>query len=66
MPKIVVPKVRVELTRGCPHRFLSCIGVVPASPSVSGMVLSGLGIYIWGGSSSPLVLPDSKEFVTIS
>ena len=46
MPKIVVPKVRVELTRGCPHRFLSCIGVVPASPSVSGMVLSGLGIYI--------------------
>ena len=23
MPKIVVPKVRVELTRGCPHRFLS-------------------------------------------
>ena len=46
--KKVVPKVRVELTRGCPHRFLSCIGVVPASPSVSGMVLSGLGIYIWG------------------
>ena len=22
VPKIVVPKVRVELTRGCPHRFL--------------------------------------------
>ena len=22
MPDLVVPKVRVELTRGCPHRFL--------------------------------------------
>ena len=22
VPNLVVPKVRVELTRGCPHRFL--------------------------------------------
>ena len=26
--KKVVPKVRVELTRGCPHRFLSLVQLV--------------------------------------
>ena len=37
-PKIVVPKVRVELTRNHPHRFLSLVQVVLISVIRRGLV----------------------------
>ena len=43
MPKIVVPEVRVELTRGCPHRFLSLMPRV--SIGFSGAVVFQIRAY---------------------